>query len=704
MVANRPTDHHRYQVLILAPLALLDQWQLEIELKTNCGLKCYVHHGQTRAKKVSDLEGYDVIITTHATLVSEWHNANFEEIWAKKKTNAYRRKSRSAGFIVDDEDGDAALKKAIKKKKNKSTGVLYEIQWYRVIVDEAHQIRNKMTRVSNAVVDLDATYRWCLTGTPIINTLSDAYGLIRFLQMRPWNDWSEFNEVIGRHEKKRPKLATDRLQSIFKTILLRRNKDTVLDGKKLITLPPKTVELVKLEFCLEEREIYKTIESKSQQIFNRFLRAGTVLKHYHYVLVLLLRLRQICNHPALISEREEDLEAAGRTRAEAEVERAIKSFGAGFVAKVKAKIRDLETERMEVELTQSGGDGQGGQIEECPICFDVLSDGVVTGCCHIFCRECITGILNNPPTNNTQNMNEDERPCPSCRQPISSSRLFTLEAFNAPKQSASLKKGKLRASARPFEFATGSMDVDESESYDDFIVPDDDEDHKPRRGKKYAKRNVVLSDDEYDDVIIPAAKPEAKPKASVGEMNEYEISTKMQRMMDELIALKKSNPDQKTVVISQWTGYLNMVSRYLTNEGFAHVKYQGSMSRDERGRVVRAFMAKDNATVMLMSLKCGGVGLNLTRANRVISLDMAWSRAIDDQAFDRVHRLGQDREVFVKRLVIANTVEDRILHMQETKKYLADGSLGEGSGKKMGRMSVKQLANLFGLDHHGNLL
>jgi SNF2 family DNA or RNA helicase len=95
--------------------------------------------------------------------------------------------------------------------------------------------------------------------TPIINTLSDAYGLIRFLQFRPWNDWSQFNEMIGRNEKRRPKLATDRLQSIFKTTLLRRNKDTVLDGKKLITLPPKSVELVKLEFCPEEREIYKAV-------------------------------------------------------------------------------------------------------------------------------------------------------------------------------------------------------------------------------------------------------------------------------------------------------------------------------------------------------------------------------------------------------------------------------------------------------------
>jgi hypothetical protein len=116
---------------------------------------------------------------------------------------------------------------------------------------------------------------------------------------------------------------------------------------------------------------------------------------------------------------------------------------------------------------------------------------------------------------------------PSCRQPISSSRLFTLEAFNSKNQS----KGKCRVSTRPFEFATDDMDVDESDpdSDDNFIVPDDEADYRPRQGKKKcAKRNVVLSDDEYDDVIIPAVKPEAKPKSSVGEMNENEISTKMQ--------------------------------------------------------------------------------------------------------------------------------------------------------------------------------
>lgn len=115
-----------------------------------------------------------------------------------------------------------------------------------------------------------------------------------------------------------------------------------------------------------------------------------------------------------------------------------------------------------------------------------------------------------------------------------------------------------------------------------------------------------------------------------------------------------------------------------------YFRYQGDMNRDKRDQAVRVFMSKDQARVMLMSLKCGGtsfpclltlplltmcvgVGLNLTRANNVISLDLAWSRAVESQAWDRVHRLGQTKAVNVQRLTIADTVEDRILALQERK-------------------------------------
>jgi len=103
-----------------------------------------------------------------------------------------------------------------------------------------------------------------------------------------------------------------------------------------------------------------------------------------------------------------------------------------------------------------------------------------------------------------------------------------------------------------------------------------------------------------------------------------------------------------------------------------------------------------------MSLKSGGVGLNLVRANRWISLDLAWSFAVEEQAFARVHRIGQDKEVFVNRLTISNSVEQRIGALQEHKQEIADASLGEGTGAKIGRLSVAQLAGLFGLTAEGD--
>ena len=110
--------------------------------------------------------------------------------------------------------------------------------------------------------------------------------------------------------------------------------------------------------------------------------------------------------------------------------------------------------------------------------------------------------------------------------------------------------------------------------------------------------------------------------------------------------------------------------------------------------------------------------MTLTRANRVISLgeshilrvrsllltnifrfvkDLAWSFAVEAQAYDRTHRIGQLKPVFVKRLTIANTVEQRIFDLQSKKQGLADASLGEGKAQKLGKMTVAELAQLFGL-------
>ncbi|KAJ7336392.1 SNF2 superfamily protein [Mycena albidolilacea] len=734
-MCKNPSDNASCKTtLIISPLALLTQWNQEISTKTNAEWKVLIYHGSNKPKKKSDILAYDVILTTYSTIALEWPDFEAEE----KKREKAKRKKVADDFIVSDTDDSGSDRPKNKKKKDR--GLLFQVDFYRVVLDEAQNIRNKRTRVSRAVTDLNAKYRWCLTATPIVNNLSDVYGYLRFLRVRPWYDWKEFNDHVGKLEKKNPQLAVTRLQAILNLFLMRRMKTTLLDGKRLIELPEKTVELVTLVF-------------------------SQVLKNYASVLVLLLRLRQLCSHPALIQENGSHFLAADEVddpeEYRDELARARSIMPADFVKKMKEKFKERALSRMQ---TEQQSQETAADVDDCPICFDALTAPVVTACGHEFCKECLDDVLATPrPEHANDRYKADERPCPACRSPICSEKLFASAAFEPgdkdlqgdvgedsdvemldekPVKPASKGKGKAKAKAKRLArksaakkfIVLDSSDVEAEAEQDsaseddykdsdmsDFIVEsDEDEEEKDarlavkKRGKRRAITTIVDSDDEMEEVpeekeVVFGKKPRLS-KAEIKVMPRFLPSTKMKAMMEVILGLAKDHPDEKacplfvTLVVSQWTGCLNIVSDYLTEKGILHVKYQGDMTTAKRQQAVAHFMSKDKATVMLMSLKCGGVGLNLTRANNVVSLDLGWSPAIDQQAFDRVHRLGQHRKVIVKRMVIENSVEDRILALQQRKQDLADGSLGEGKGKKLGRLSVRDLANLFGLDARGRVL
>ncbi|KAL5521625.1 hypothetical protein ACEPAF_2373 [Sanghuangporus sanghuang] len=755
IMANQSDDPAVKTTLIIAPLALLGQWKLEIEMKTNDGLSVHIYHGSEKAKSKKTLQKADVVLTTYGTLAQEWFDAEEFEKQLRLEAEGKKRKKKN-GFIESDSEDE----RAHRRKQRKKSGLLFTMMWHRIVLDEAQNIRNKRTRSSQAVAELEATYRWCLTGTPIINGLEDAYGPFRFLRLGPWDGREEFYDHIIRMSKKCPDLCSKRLQAIFATCLLRRRKDSMLDGKRLVELPPKDVQLVKLEFTPEEQEIYHAVETRSQMKFNRYLRAGTVLKNYAHVLVLLLRLRQVCTHTSLITEDEgiivdDELDNMDEDKRD-DVIMAHSELGREFVDRLKKKLRDIALERMAAEKKSV----DAGVDEECPVCFGVLTDAIVTPCMHIFCRECIHAYLATPaaPGPDEGNLKADERTCPVCRGAISKKKLFSRAAFeptdeeligetdttngetkdvklakeeeeympdvlsllkssgNSKERSKSSSKCKKPRKKRAKRVILDSEeDDDEEDDLSDFIVhTDEDEEEKNERRrlkKRLGKRRASSayseeseSEDTDDDDIVHGRNKSIRDLAPIKAMSKLLPSTKMKHMMNNLETWAREHPDEKTMIISQWTQALDLVSNYLTRKGIKHVKFQGDMSRERRDKAVRIFMKKNDATVMLMSLKCGGVGLNLTRANRVISLDLGWSEAVENQAFDRVHRLGQTRPVFVERLVISNTVEDRVLALQEKKRNLADGSLGEGNGQKIGRLSVRELANLFGLDHYGNRL
>lgn len=151
-------------------------------------------------------------------------------------------------------------------------------------------------------------------------------------------------------------------------------------------------------------------------------------------------------------------------------------------------------------------------------------------------------------------------------------------------------------------------------------------------------------------------------------------SSKVEVLCD---ALEEVTADgHKALVFSQWTGFLDLVEPHLRERAITFNRLDGSTS--DRAGVVRAFQEEPNGpSVMLLSLKAGGVGLNLTAADHVFLLDLWWNPAVEQQAADRAHRIGQQNPVFIHRLVARNTVEEKILKLQESKRAVADAVLSD---------------------------
>ena len=153
-------------------------------------------------------------------------------------------------------------------------------------------------------------------------------------------------------------------------------------------------------------------------------------------------------------------------------------------------------------------------------------------------------------------------------------------------------------------------------------------------------------------------------------------SSKTERLLEALEDVVADG--HRALVFSQWTSLLDLIEPHLTAADIRFNRLDGSTV--DRAGVVAGFQADGGPPVMLLSLKAGGTGLNLTAADHVFLVDPWWNPAVEDQAADRAHRIGQDKPVMVYRMVARDTVEERILELQERKRALADAALADAGG------------------------
>lgn len=602
VVDTKPTRVPRYAAnttLVVAPMSLLSQWESEALACSQPGkVKVYVYYGNNSFSFDDVMVPSDVprvVVTSYGTVMAEH--------------TSFSRYCSSRG--IDPEDEQALLE---------LPPSLFTMRFFRVVIDEAHTIKNRATKTAKSCFALRADRKWALTGTPIVNKLEDLYSLVKFLRIEPWcnfKHWKAF--VTTPFLSKGYVQALSVVQSILEPIVLRRTKDMKQkDGTPLVELPPKTVSIERVQFSDNERALYNYIFAHIKSSVVDSLSKGRAMTQYTTILMQILRLRQTCCHPLLVwNKSKEDPEGmddqAGST-AELE-ERQQQKRGGASLSSVDAAFlnQDNDDLREIVSRFESANDESvdarsygvevmrsiiEGAEHECPICTTEpipASEQAVTECWHMACLSCLLQHIQFQ-----QNKGQVPR-CFACRATISADKLYQV-------QRGSLGDG--------------------------------------------------------DRIMLKRYRQTSE-------------SSKVRALVRKLEATGTA----KSVVFSQFTSYLDLIERSLHAQGIKTLRFDGTMSHKQRAEVLKTFREDASHQVLLLSLKTGGVGLNLTCARYAFLMDPWWSFAVEAQAIDRVHRMGQVAPVEVTRFIVEGTVEERMLRIQDRKMMLA-ATLGMSEEEK----------------------
>jgi SNF2 family DNA or RNA helicase len=248
-----------------------------------------------------------------------------------------------------------------------------------------------------------------------MNGVHELFSLIRFLRIKPYNDYHKFTSEFGclsksggsrgsLHHDMEPN-AMKKLQAVLKAILLRRTKTSKIDGNPILTLPEKTEEVVHAIFNEDEQAYYTALETKTLIQFNKYVKAGTIGKNYQNILVLLLRLRQAACHPHLIMDFEE--------------------------APAEASIEDMETWAKTLLPDVIRRIVDAVVPFECPVCYDPIPNPrIVIPCGHDTCSECLVKIAGNVQQEAIAEGNEaGDAKCPTCRGKVDMKKIIDYETF-----------------------------------------------------------------------------------------------------------------------------------------------------------------------------------------------------------------------------------------------------------------------------------
>ncbi|KAJ1434774.1 Zinc finger, RING-type [Sesbania bispinosa] len=641
--------------LIVCPTSVLRQWAEELHNKVTCkaNLSVLVYHGSNRTKDPYELAKYDVVLTTYSIVSMEVPkqplvDKDDEEkgIYEDHAVASRKRKCPPSSSRSGKKGLHSTMLEAVARP-------LAKVAWFRVVLDEAQSIKNHRTQVARACWGLRAKRRWCLSGTPIQNAIDDLYSYFRFLRYDPYAVYTSFCSTIKIPINRNPSKGYRKLQAVLKTIMLRRTKGTLLDGEPIISLPPKFVELKKVDFSQEERDFYSRLEADSRAQFQEYADAGTVKQNYVNILLMLLRLRQACDHPLL-----------------------VKRYNSNSLWKSSVEMAKKLPQEQQLCLLKC----LEASLALCGICNDPPEDAVVSVCGHVFCNQCIC-----------EHLTGDDNQCPTtnCRTRLSMSSVFSKATLNCSlsDQACDHLPGCSGSEVEESEPCSQTQPCDSSKIKAALEVLQSLS--KPQCHN--SEKNCVQSTfgESSTDCLGSSSCPDNGK--SCNDFPEHQ-NVFIERSSNDSVG----SVGEKAIVFSQWTRMLDLLEACLKKSSIQYRRLDGTMSVIARDKAVKDFNTLPEVSVMIMSLKAASLGLNMVAACHVLMLDLWWNPTTEDQAIDRAHRIGQTRPVTVLRLTVKDTVEDRILALQQKKRKMVASAFGEdGTGGRQSRLTVDDLKYLF---------
>lgn len=609
--------------LIICPKSVMTNWMQQIKEHTITRyFKCYQYHGPDRTQDLEELARYDIVLVPYGTVQSEF---------------SFRNANRNA---------------------------LMSVNWFRVVLDEAHHIRTPSTQISKACCALSAQRRWAVTGTPVQNRLDDLGTLIKFLRIKPFDDETSWARHIMAPLKTADEHVLQHLQLLVASMTLRRTKDKV-------GLPKRVEHEEKLRFDAEERAMYAQFSSQANLQVRALTRdKGRIQgKGYAFMLRSIHRLRAICAHGREMLSEDDLKELEGLT-AQTAIELGDEPDEGGapdssFITEKQAydflhmmmesesdlctactkKItRKDEEEQAKPPANEDSNDEEpdSDSDEESDDEEDLDSEaepkkdtlGYINPCYdHLICRDCKDGYVAAAKENQRV---DGYHVCPYCEQYI---RFGLFE----------LKRSALRS------FLDAKL---------------------PKNKKQRTK---------WDEMSYSG--PHTKVKALLEDLKETAMQSEM---------LPRGEPPYKSVIFSGWTNYLDLIEYALDEHDIKHIRLDGTMSVKQRTKVLDDFRDVDEITVILVSIKAGGQGLNLTSANKVYMMEPQFNPGVEQQAVDRVHRMGQKRDVEIKHFIMEESIEEKIRKMQERKQELAKLAMEKKLSKgEAAKKRVEELRELF---------